>query len=164
MKTNENGNLKPVDPVDGIPTTVEEIDSIISNIKNGILLGFIDPLQLAVKLKAIEKLNELRKDPVISEAILKEAQRYGEKSFRAFGAKIETRMTGVKYDYKGTNFSRWTELNFQKNRIEEQLKKIEEMLKTIPPEGIVWAETGEMVYAPAKTGSTSVIITLDKTK
>jgi len=113
-----------------------------------------------LKLKAMEEtIKQLRSDEEIRSFVLSEAEKYG-KSFEWRGAKMSIREVGVKYDYAASGDSEWALLDAQVKELSEKKKAREKFLQAIPITGTVSPETGEMIYPPAKSSTTSIAVTL----
>ena len=142
------------------PITYVEIGNVIYEMKAELMSGDYNPLDVELKLKAIEEITkQLRADKDIRAFVMKEAEKYG-KSFEWRGAKMSIREVGVKYDYASTGDSEWALLDAQIKKLSEKKKAREEFLQAIPPTGTVSPETGEMIYPPAKSSTTSIAVTL----
>ena len=121
-----------------MPENKEQIELFISKVKLSVLSGDINPLELDVRLKAIEEtIYGIRKDKEVKSEIIKEASKYG-KSFDYKNAKITISERGT-YDY--SNDMKWVELN-------KKIKERELYLKSIPEEGTVDIDSGEVMYRP----------------
>jgi len=142
--------------------TKKQVKLFVQEIKDSIIEGNINPLTASIQLKAIEDIIKgLRNDKEIKEYTLEEAEKYGNKSFEDFGAKIDIKELGTKYNYKSCGDSAWEKLD--KTIIDTiKLKKDrEEILKKLKPEmKLADAETGELLLMPEKTSTTGISITL----
>ena len=137
-----------------------EIGNVIYEMKAELMSGDYNPLDVELKLKAIEEITkQLRADEDIRAFVMKEAEKYG-KSFEWRGAKMSIREVGVKYDYASTGDSEWALLDAQIKELSEKKKAREKFLQAIPVTGTVSPETGEMIYPPAKSSTTSIAVTL----
>ena len=142
------------------PVTYVEIGNLIHVMKTELLSGNYNPLDIELELKAMEEtIKQLRKDEDIRDFVLREADKHG-KSFEWRGAKMSVREVGVKYDYASTEDSEWAMLDAQINELAEKKKAREKFLQNIPEMGAVNPETGEMIYRPAKSSTTSIAVTL----
>jgi hypothetical protein len=143
-----------------LPSNNDEVKRFVVKARNEILAGNEDPLKVLIQLKMVEKtIDILLKDKDIDRHFVVEAEKYG-KSFEYLNAHFDIRETGVKYAYETCQDSIWNRLNDQKIELEKQLKERESLLKAIPEEGIVNPETGEMIYKPAKSSLTKVVVKL----
>lgn len=107
--------------------------------------GFVDPLDTLIKLSWLQTTIETCIKAIRPHA-LTEAERYGQKSFRAFGCDIQIKETGVKYDYSDSE--EWRQMDEQEKEMQMIRKQLEERLRF----------TG----AAAKSSTTSVSITLPR--
>ena len=146
--------------INELPVDYVGIGNLVYEAKKMILSGDHNPLDIEIRLKAMEELvKQLRGDAEIKAAVIAEAEKYG-KSFEYGGCKINIREGGVKYDYAATGDSEWAILEAQAKEIGEKKKMREKFLQSIPPSGTVSPETGEHIYPPAKTSQTTVAVTL----
>lgn len=146
--------------INELPVDYVSIGNLVYEAKKLILSGDENPLDIEIRLKAMEELvKQLRGDAEIKAAVIAEAEKYG-KSFEYRGCKISVREAGVKYDYASTQDSEWAILEAQSKEIAEKKKAREKFLQSIPPEGTVSPTTGEQIFAPAKTSQTTVAVTL----
>lgn len=145
-----------------LPTTQTQIDIfsdlMIESVKN----GEINPIEVLVIIKSFERAGE-RILKEIRENYVKEADKYPEKSFEMFGAKIEKAEVGVSYDYSTSNdpiYFRRLDIADRANTDLEQRKAFLNMLKE--PITIVDEGTGEIVEIkpPLKKSTSSVKVTI----
>lgn len=142
------------------PITYVEINNLIYDMKVELLSGDYNPLDVELQLKAMEEtIKQLRSDEDIRQFVLSEAEKHG-KSFEWRGAKMSIREVGVKYDYSTSGDSEWAILDAQIKELTEKRKAREKFLQNIPEMGTVSPETGETIYRPAKSSTTSIAVTL----
>ena len=138
-----------------------EISTAADVIAAEVIDGHEDALQLLVGIKAMQKLFdaivERIEESALNEALL-EAKR-----FEKFGAKIEVREVGARYNFENCNDpvlvrlteakKQWADLEKDRQTLLKTLRCRTEMLDT---------ETGEIINAlpPIKTSKTGVVITL----
>lgn len=152
--------IKALSAIADAPITYVEIGNAIHEMKAELLSGDYNPLDVELKLKAIEEITkQLRADDDIRAFVMKEAEKYG-KSFEWRGAKMSIREVGVKYDYASTGDSEWAILDSQIKELSEKKKAREKFLQAVPPAGTASPDTGEVIYPPAKTSTTSIAVTL----
>ena len=152
--------IKALSTIADAPITYVEIGNLIHYMKQELLSGEYNPLDVELKLKAMEEtIKQLRSDEEIRAFVLSEAEKYG-KSFEWRGAKMSIREVGVKYDYASSGDSEWALLDAQIKELSEKKKAREKFLQAIPDMGTVNPETGEAIYRPAKTSTTSIAVTL----
>ena len=144
-----------------LPETKSEIASFVEAVKTEVLSGFIDPLQFEVRMKALEMaIEQIRADKEIKAAVLSEAEKYNAKTFDAFGAKLSIREVGVRYDFTKCGSTDWKFYDYAVKCQTANRKKAEEFLKALPETGMADPETGEVIYPPTKTSTTTVVIEL----
>jgi hypothetical protein len=81
-----------------LPDTKQGVEIFSTQLINAVKNGEVNPLQLKALFKVIEKVSEAV-DSAIKENLLREAGKYSEKKFNAFGFEISKEEVGVKYDY-----------------------------------------------------------------
>lgn len=142
------------------PITYVEINNLIYDMKVELLSGDYNPLDVELQLKAMEEtIKQLRSDEDIRQFVLSEAEKHG-KFFEWRGAKMSIREVGVKYDYSTSGDSEWAILDAQIKKLTEKRNAREKFLQNIPEMGTVSPETGETIYRPAKSSTTSIAVTL----
>lgn len=107
--------------------------------------GEVDALDTLIKLSWLQTTLESCIKAIRTHA-LTEAEKYGQKSFRAFGCDIQIKETGVKYDYSDSE--EWRQMSEQEKEMALIRKQLEERLRF----------AGNCV----KTSTTNVQITLPK--
>lgn len=146
-----------------MPSNKSEVSEFIFNIKDAILEGEVDPLDVARQMSAISALvKEFNADKEITYQIIKEAEKYEQKSFEAKNCKIQIKEVGVKFDFSKCGHSGWHETKQIIEDKSKKLKDIETTLKTIresSPE-LVDTESGEMLRPAARSSTTKAVITL----
>lgn len=145
-------------------TTKEDRKEFVSTIVNQVQNGNVDPLKLHLQLKSMEDIIKgFNADEQYKSLLLDAAEKHG-KAFDYQSAKFQIKETGTKYDYSQCNDSQLAELEEMKAKLEEQIKKHQTFLKTLPLSGktILNEETGEAVtmYPPSKSSTTGLAITL----
>lgn len=107
--------------------------------------GYMNPLLAYGQLTALEEVVKAAKER-IKEAVLDEAERYGQKTIDAYGCEYQVKETGVKYDYSQN--AHWRDLKETLDVAAAELKGHETTLKQM---GLC-----------SKTSTTSVSVTLKK--
>jgi hypothetical protein len=107
--------------------------------------GEINPLKVYMAIHDIEKACEAIKT-AIKKAAVNEAEKHGKGEHTIFGHTFSCREAGVRYDYSVCD--EWKYLDENRKELEAQLKA-----------GYVDTETGEVLKAEKKGGSTAIIIT-----
>lgn len=146
-------------------TNKDQRQSFALSVVDAIEQGRVDPLKAHLQVKCMEDIIKLiNSNTIYKKAVLEQAEQYGQKSFQFNNAKIEIKEVGVKYDFSQTGDIIYHELLKKQSELEKQIKDREAMLKTVSEKGLVITEqeTGETftVYPPAKSSSTSVVVTL----
>jgi hypothetical protein len=138
-----------------------KIYSTADNISLEVLNGHEDGLQLFVGIKAMQKMLDAIIER-IEESALNEALHEG-KRFDKFGAKIEVREVGTKYNFDNCNDPVLSRLTEQKKQWSDLEKDRQSLLKTLRGKTeLLDTETGEIINAlpPVKTSKTGIVITL----
>ena len=73
--------------------------SKVQELIDGVLDGDIDPLKAFIELKAKEKAIKGALD-IVQDHAVENAQSYGEKTFKAFGAEIQCKAAAGRWDFK----------------------------------------------------------------
>lgn len=145
-----------------LPFSKHQVELFSTQIKDSLIAGQVEPLELAVYFKSIEKTIESVKE-TLSTMALNEAEKYGKGAFDFKGAQIQVKELGTKYDFSQTNDLFWHELQAEKQKIEEKLKQRETMLKSLTGSlTIANEDTGEIetIYPPIKKSTTGISITI----
>lgn len=166
--------ISVIDTLALFETNAKERQSFIDKLLDNLDYGYADPLKVHLQIKAIEdiikqltSLDEKTNKNVDAAKryrshLLEAANKYG-KNFELFNAEFSIKETGSKYDYSQCGdheLLQWQkEYEAMKARIDER----QNMLKTLPTEGIQKVDSnGEVytVYPPAKSSTTSVSVKL----
>ena len=142
------------------PSTKSQIASFKKQIIESVQEGYSNPLEVLVQCRAIEKaVKELL--PEIQNEILKEADKYQEKTFDFLGNSLEKSEAGVTYNYAGSGDPIWMHLDAEVMTATERRKDREAFLRTIKAGDITNAvdpATGQEVrLKPVPKTSTSII-------
>ena len=123
--------------------------------------GEQNPLDVHLSRVKMEKiLKGINDNPDIQDAVMKEFERYGERTITYKGAVLQQQEAGVKYDYSGCNDPIMDEYLKQKEELEAKIKERGKFLQNIPSSGIVDPETGTFIYPAAKSSKTIIKTTL----
>lgn len=157
-------DLRATDIVALFETSKQQRQTFVTMVIDSLTNGDVDPLKLHLQVKCMEDIiAALKEDATYKEQVLDAAQANG-KSFEYQNAKIEIREVGTKYDYSKCDDPTYNELAQQNEATKAALKARETVLKAIPITGMVITDeaTGETnkVYPPAKSSTTSVVVTL----
>jgi len=154
--------MTPMAVISLAPSTKEQAADFTQKLISKVESGEENPLSLAVKMNAfIKSLESVKK--AIDDSILREAEKYGAKSFDAFGAEITISELGTKYDYSICGDSEWQMLNQQLDSLKESIKQREKVLKSLTkPMTVVNELSGEIetINPPIKTSTTGIKIVL----
>jgi len=153
--------MQAISVINQMPETKSEIKTFVQLVSESVKDGNIDPLTLAIKLKAVEEVaKQINKE--IKELATSEAEKYG-KSFEYKNAKVEVAQVGVKYDYSNCQDEEWNKINADIEKLEIKRKERETFLKGVKGQlTIINETTGEVstIYEPLRSGSESIKITL----
>lgn len=129
---------------------------------SAVIEGEIDPITAHINISKMENaIKAFKANDQVRDITLRELAKYGKK--QTFGdCTLEEVEAGVKYDYSACGDSELEELYKMRQTLDESIKQREAFLKNIPIAGIVIAETGELVYPPAKTSKTTIKTTFKK--
>ncbi len=142
-----------------LPATKAERETFVALCVDEVLSGHRNPLELEVMLKNLEEtINAIRKHPEVKEYVREEAEKYSEKTFKAFGVTI-TKTARSTYDFSGCNDSAWNDLKQKEATLKAEIKERETFLKSIKPGmNIADSETGEILLPPATSTTESLTI------
>lgn len=134
--------------INGGNVTKETIEQYGKAIANNVLVdGMIDPLQAKVYIKAMQAVLDIA-EKELQGAALSAAEKYGQKSFAAFGVDVQIKETGIKYDY--TSSPEWVAYNKEIEQMKLHLKSIELELR------------GDKDNPIPRTSTTQTVITFKK--
>lgn len=153
--------MTSISVINTMPSNKIEVHRFVKSAKEIILSGNENPLKIAMQLKAMETtIEDLRKDPEIRDAVLKEAAKYG-KTFKLYGAEFQTKEAGIKYDYSVCGDSEWIDLNKKMEALKKDIQDREKFLKGITESvEVADVKTGEILNPPAKKSTTVVTVEL----
>lgn len=142
-----------------LPSTKEQVAVFTQGIKDAIINGDVNPLDVLVQLKMIEKTLEVLKDKEVESEIMREASKFHKDELLEYrGCKLEVKEVGVSYDYSTCNDSDIETLYEEKKRIDEKIKQRESFLKTI--NGDVYGSDGVQLLKPIKKSTTKIVVTI----
>lgn len=153
-------------------TTKAQRESFVTDLLQRIESGEVNPLNVHLQLKSVEdiqnRLTDEKKYPEDAKryrsALLDQAGTFGSKKFDYFGASIEQKEVGVKYDFSQCGDPVLASLLEKKEAIDKEVKARQDMLKTVSEKGLTMVDeaTGETftAYPPAKSSTTSLAVTL----
>lgn len=132
------------------PINAGQIEQTAASVIELVTEGDINPLELDMRLKAIESVCEkIRKHTMVKECVIEEAQKHGAKGeFDFMNCVARVGEFGARYDYAGCND---TELN----ELVIKIKARQKFLKELDIE-MVDENTGEIISPAVKKSTTSV--------
>jgi hypothetical protein len=127
--------------------TKENISTAATNIIDLVRSGEVNPLDVAVKLTAIEKACEMIREG-ISDAVVDElGKSNGKTSY--LGAQVDRREVGTKWDY--TASEAWNKTKEAETKAAEKRKAVEKIAQNVP-------EGTETTFTDTDTGETFSIV------
>lgn len=145
-----------------LPSTSDEIKRFSNQIINQVKSGEENPLKLLVLLRALEATAETIRKGIESE-IMTEVGKYSEKSFEAYGARIEPGEVGVSYDYEKTGDRQWFQFKATEEGATARRKEREVFLRALrEPFTVLDESTGEVyeIRPPLKKSKSGVKVFL----
>lgn len=141
-------------------TNKEQRQSFVSALIADIKEGNRNPLDIHMQIKCMDDIvKQITANDEYRAILLEEAGKYG-KSFEYKNAKVETKETGVKYDYSQCNDEIYNAMVAEAENLSKRIKQREKMLQTIPASGMADPESGAMIYPASKSSTTTVAVTL----
>lgn len=126
-----------------MPSRDVEVARFSKQIIEAVKSGNANPLEVLIMLRSLEAVSELVRDE-IEENIKREAEKYSEKKFDAFGALVEKADFG-KYDYTTSNDPEWERLNTDFETAKARKAEREAFLRNVNmPITAVNEDTGEV--------------------
>lgn len=144
-------------------TNKEQRKSFVAQVISQLEQGIGDPLKVHYQVKCMEKIIEaINADKQYRNLVLDAAEKYGQKEFDFGFSKIKIGEVGSKYDYSQCNDPELAELEAKAKEYSDKMKARQKFLQTVPTEGLDVRVGDEIVtvYPPAKSSTTSVIVTL----
>ena len=136
--------LTAIRTLSGLPATRDQQKEFAGKLKNEMLSGNFNPLQAHIFIKSvIDTIKEVLDDKEVKDYVMEEARKHNEKTFEFAGAKV-TVANKPTYDYSGCADLVYNAMVADMNKLKEQMKAREAVLKTG-----VNADTGE-TFAPVK--------------
>lgn len=144
-----------------LPNTPEQVELFANKLNTELTSGSINPLELKVYQKSLEKIFEKIKE-VLDPLVREEAEKYSAKNFQFRGVTVELSEVGTKYDYSNCGDAEWDKLNADAEKILEKKKNREVFLKGIKGSlNIIDADSvPTTIYPPVKKSTSSVKITI----
>jgi hypothetical protein len=92
---------------------------VLSELAHAVEMGAIDPLAAFITLTKVERIAKELKDQ-FKDGAIRDAERWGQKTFTYFGATIERKAAAGRWDFKG--IPAWSEAKAALSAIEERAK------------------------------------------
>ena len=141
-----------------------EIERVATEMVQGIIDGNVQTEQALLTIRAVRVAMESAEDK-IKEQVIDELHKRGKEGFDMYGAKVNLKELGVKYDYTNCLDSEWQSLDAEIKRLSELKKERESFLKSLTKTMTIVDEvTGEItqVHPPIRQSTTSYTITFAK--
>jgi|GEM_PF-4278455 hypothetical protein len=157
--TNENKLAKPLDIQDLLslkePCVISKssVQQIVNTLATLVTEGFLDPVDLAIRLKALKDICEDTRK-AIAPNVLTEIAKGGRAGITKHRATAILKQTNVSWDFSKTEA--WVKQSAKVEQEKVKLKELEATLKTLKTtKEVVDKETGEVTteYPPAKSSS-----------
>jgi hypothetical protein len=130
-----------------MPENKAQIKTFVNSVKDEILLGWNNPLELDLRLKIMEEIiKAIRKDEEIQEAVILEADKYQEKTINIYGCEVQKR-NATTYDYSTCNDYVLEDLQKKADEASKELKERQEFLKHLKTP-VYNPESGTMIEPP----------------
>lgn len=158
-------NEMPSNPMSALrlmPSKASEVARFSKGIIEAVKSGDANPLEVLVMLRSLEAVSELVREE-IEQNVNAEADRFNEKVIERYGARIEKREVGVKYNYARSGDIEYERLKVDAETAKSRLSERETFLKALrEPITLVNKETGEVyeVNPPLKTSKSGVAVYL----
>lgn len=150
-------------------TSRDKLSRLVSDFRNDVLEGNMNPLLAEGILKALEDFTkQLRGDVLVKDCVREELDRYPEKVVTFNGVTFTKKTVKTEYDYSKCNDPVLRDFEELIEGYKARLKDRQEWLKTMPEEGIDIAipETGEVVHIvrPVKRTTDGFSVSLNDSK
>jgi hypothetical protein len=153
-------SLTPSSTLALFETNKAQRNNFVQELINQMEDGFSSPLDIQMNIKCLEDIVEqLKKDSRYKQLVMDEAYKNGHK-FNYRNSEMAIQEMGVKYDYSQCNDSVMDDILKREDIIKKEKDERIKFLKTIPIEGVVNPSTGEMIYPPTKSSTTTLVVKL----
>lgn len=145
-----------------MPSTAAEVARFSKGLIDSVRNGETNPLKLLVMLRSLEAVSELVREE-LGEFIEREADKYSEKKFNAYGALCEKSEVGVKYLYETSKDPEWERLKTDFDSLKARLSERETFLKSLKePLTVLDKDSGEIseIRPPFRKGKPGIKIFL----
>jgi AAA15 family ATPase/GTPase len=140
-----------------LPNSKEEVNNFSRKLEEELSMGLINPLDLKVYQKSIEKVFQNIKD-VYDECVREESEKHG-KMFEYKGLKIELAENGTKYDYSYCKDPVLAKLEHDFEKAQQALKDRQTFLKGIKGKiNVVDEDSGDVIeiFPPLKSSKSGI--------
>lgn len=128
-----------------MPSTASQIGQFSKQLIEGVQEGNINAIELLVMLRALEGVSETVRDAIKSN-IESAADKYNEKSFEVFGARVEKSEVGVSYNYEVCGDQVWERHKVDERTASTLRKEREAFLRMMKePLIILDKDSGEVI-------------------
>lgn len=141
-----------------------EIERVATEMVQGIVDGNVQTEKALLTIRAVRVAMESAEDK-IKEQVIDELHKRGKEGFDMYGAKVNLKELGVKYDFNNCLDAEWQSLDAEIKRLTELKKERESFLKSLTKTMTIVDEvTGEIsqVHPPIRQSTTSYTITFAK--
>jgi hypothetical protein len=142
-----------------LPKSKEEIGAFANQVKEALINGDVNPLEVLRFFKAMEKTHEAVK-PVLDQNAVKEAEKFpARQPIEMSGVKFELAEFGTRYDYSVCNDQQYDLLKSELDLVSAKLKDREKFLQALKePFDMVDEGTGEVIKInpPVKKSTTGL--------
>lgn len=141
-----------------------EIERVATEMVQGITDGNLQTEKALLTIRAIRVAMESAEDK-IKDQVIDELYKRGKEGFDMYGAKVNLKELGVKYDFNNCLDSEWKNLDAEIKRLTDLRKERESFLKSLTKTMTIVDEvTGEVmqVHPPIRQSTTSYTITFAK--
>ncbi|MEG2064699.1 MAG: hypothetical protein RRY23_06100 [Alistipes sp.] len=132
---------------------------------NAIMQGDIDPIKAHINVSRMEQAIKIYKaDKNVRDITLRELSKYTDhcKGYAFGDCVLQEKEVGQKYDYTACGDSTREKMIAELEALSQRIKEREQMLKALPLSGLADPETGEMLFPPAKSSTTTITTTFKK--
>lgn len=127
-----------------MPASKGEVGRFSTQLIEAVKSGEVSPLEVLVLLRALENVSETVRS-AIKDNINTAADKYSEKSFNVFNARIEKAELGTKYYYEASGDPEWARRKAGVDAATNLLKEREAFLRALKePMDVLDTETGEV--------------------
>lgn len=132
---------------------------------HAIIQGNVDPIKAHISVSRMEQVIKTYKaDKDVREITLHELSKYTDqrKGYTFGDCVLQEKEVGQKYDYTACGDSTREKMIAELESLSQRIKEREQMLKSLPLSGLADPETGELLFPPAKSSTTTITTTFKK--